>query len=53
MNKTISIYDLEYFQQGQTETHYILRVPGGWIYTDRRGDSAVGCFVPFTHIEHC
>lgn len=28
------------------ETHYIMRVIGGWIYTDRRGENAVGTFVP-------
>ena len=30
----------------ETDTHFIMRVMGGWIFTDRRGMSAVGTFVP-------
>ena len=35
-------------QKGKIETHYIIRVPGGWIYTDRRSNEASsGVFVPW------
>jgi len=41
------INNLELHQEIEVEDHFIMRVPGGLIYTDRRGSSAVGTFVPY------
>lgn len=44
---TNEIYLLGLNEVHTLENHYVMRVPGGWIYTDRRGESAVGTFVPY------
>lgn len=41
------IYKMKLHEQIHIENHNILKVPGGWIYTDRRNDQAPsGVFVP-------
>ncbi len=37
--------EMNIHEEIKIENHYILRVVGGWIYTDRRGANAFGTFV--------
>ena len=45
--KLKQLYEMDIHEQIEIENHFILRVPNGWIYTDRRADQAPsGVFVP-------
>ena len=43
-----TIYTLNLHETLTLENHWVLKVAGGWIYTDMRGQSAVGTFVPYS-----
>lgn len=44
--KKINMLDMKIHQTGKIETHYIMKVSNGWIYTDRRGETPSSVFVP-------
>jgi len=41
------LMNMELHEVVEIDSHYIVRVVGGWIYTDRRADNAPsGLFIP-------
>jgi len=44
-----TIYNVKLHEEIKEGNSYILRVAGGWIYTDTRADEARGIFVPFNN----